>query len=585
MRGSRKLVAMQDNKLNAPWPSQDRPVPVLKRGRDLIRDPLLNKGTAFRADERERFRLHGLLPSRQISMQQQVRRNVASIDLATSELDRYLKLSALQDRNEHLYFRVLAEHLERYMPVVYTPTVAEATRNFSQVFRRARGVWLTPEFRGRMARVLQDSAGDEPVRLIVATDNESILGIGDQGAGGMAICIGKLALYTVAAGIPPAATLPISLDVGTDNPTLLADEMYVGWREPRLRGVEYDEFIAEFVEAVASVFPQALLQWEDLRKDIALSVADRYRERLPSFNDDIQGTGAVALAGLLSSARITGIRIAEQRVVVHGAGAAGLGIARQIRAAMRLEGLSEAQSLERVAALDSRGLLVADREQREAYKRALAWPPALAQSFGLAAESARSLGDVVHAFRPTALIGTSGQRGSFTEAIVRSMASTCERPVILPMSNPSDLSEAMPLDLLRWTEGRALVATGSPFAPVELDGRTMSIGQGNNVLVFPGLGLGVLLGGIRVVSDEMLTAAAYTLAGKVTDAELASGMLFPAVSRLREVSAAVAAAVIANFRGGAVQDEPSTALVEAVTAKMWMPRYEEYVAAASDAAE
>ncbi len=585
MPGSGKLASMQDTTLHAPWPSQAHPVPVTKRGRDLIRDPLLNKGTAFRADERERFRLHGLLPSRQISMDQQVLRNVASIDRATSELDRYLKLSALQDRNEHLYFRVLSDHLERYMPVVYTPTVAEATRNFSQVFRRARGVWLTPEFRGRMARVLRDSAGDEPVRLIVATDNESILGIGDQGAGGMAICIGKLALYTVAAGIPPAATLPISLDVGTDNPGLLADGMYVGWREPRLRGAEYDDFIAEFVEAVASVFPEALLQWEDLRKDIALSVADRYRERLPSFNDDIQGTGAVALAGLLSSARITGTRLAEQRVVVHGAGAAGLGIARQIRAAMRLEGLSEAQSLERVAALDSRGLLVADREQREAYKRDLAWPPALAQSFGLAEESARGLDAVVHAFRPTALVGTSGQRGSFTETIVRSMASHCARPVILPMSNPSDLSEATPQDLLRWTDGRALVATGSPFAPVDLDGRMVSIGQGNNVLVFPGLGLGVLLGGIRTVTDEMLTAAAYTLAAKITDAELASGMLFPAVSRLREVSAAVAAAVIANFRGGAVQDQPPAALVDAVAKKMWTPRYEEYVAVASDAAE
>ena len=387
MPKSCKLVVMKYAELHSPWPSQSDPVPVTKGGRELIRDPLLNKGTAFRADERERFRLHGLLPSRQISMDQQVLRNVASIDRATSELDRYLKLSALQDRNEHLYFRVLSEHLERYMPVIYTPTVAEATRNFSQVFRRARGVWLTPEFRGRMARVLRDSAGDEPVRLIVATDNESILGIGDQGAGGMAICIGKLALYTVAAGIPPAATLPISLDVGTDNAGLLADGMYVGWREPRLRGAEYDEFIAEFVEAVASVFPKALLQWEDLRKDIALGVADRYRARLPSFNDDIQGTGAVALAGLLSSARVTGTRLSEQRVVVHGAGAAGLGIARQIRAAMRIEGLSEAQSLERVAALDSRGLLVADREQREAYKRDLAWPPALAQSLGLAAEA------------------------------------------------------------------------------------------------------------------------------------------------------------------------------------------------------
>ncbi len=471
------------------------------------------------------------------------------------------------------------------MPIIYTPTVAEATRNFSQVYRRARGVWLTPDFRGRMARVLRDAAGEEPVRLIVATDNESILGIGDQGAGGMAICVGKLALYTVAAGIPPAATLPVSLDVGTDNQALLEDGMYVGWREPRLRGAEYDDFIEEFVEAVASVFPKALLQWEDLRKDIALGVADRYRARLPSFNDDIQGTGAVALAGLLSSARVTGTRLSEHRVVVYGAGAAGLGIARQIRAAMQIEGLSATQSLERVAALDSRGLLVTDHEQREAYKRDLAWPPALAQSFGLGASSARGLDSVVEAFRPTALIGTSGQRGSFTEAIVRSMAGHCARPVILPMSNPSDLSEAVPADLLRWTDGRALVATGSPFAPVEVNGRVVSIGQGNNVLVFPGLGLGVLLGGIRAVTDEMLTAAAYTLAGKITDAELASGMLFPAVTRLREVSAAVAAAVIANSRGAAVTDPPAAALVDAVAARMWVPRYEEYAAVAGDAAE
>jgi malate dehydrogenase (oxaloacetate-decarboxylating) len=585
MAGRGKLASMQNITLSAPWPSQSDPVPVAKRGRDLIRDPLLNKGTAFRADERERFRLHGLLPSRQISMDMQVWRNVASVDRASSPLDMYLKLSALQDRNEHLYFRVLTEHLERYMPVIYTPTVAEATRNFSQVFRRARGVWLTPEFRGRMARVLNDAAGGEPVRLIVATDNESILGIGDQGAGGMAICIGKLALYTVAAGIPPGATLPISLDVGTDNQELLKDGMYVGWREPRLRGAEYDEFIEEFVEAVAAVFPRALLQWEDLRKDIALRVADRYRARLPSFNDDIQGTGAVALAGLLSSARVTGTRLAEHRVIVHGAGAAGLGIARQIRAAMRIEGLSETQSLERVAALDSRGLLVADSEQREAYKRDLAWPPELAEAIGLGKRSARGLDAVVKAFRPTALIGTSGQRGSFSEAVVRSMAAHCTRPVILPMSNPSDLSEAVPEDLLRWTEGRALVATGSPFAPVQLNGRTTVVGQGNNVLVFPGLGLGVLLGGMRAVTDQMLTAAAYTLAGKVTDSELAAGMLFPAVSRLREVSAAVAAAVIANSRGGAVTDDPDDALVEAVKAKMWMPRYEEYVAAAGDAAE
>jgi malic enzyme len=436
-----------------------------------------------------------------------------------------------------------------------------------------------------MARVLNEAAGGEPVRLIVATDNESILGIGDQGAGGMAICVGKLALYTVAAGIPPAAVLPVSLDVGTDNAALLEDGMYVGWREPRLRGAEYDEFIEEFVGAVAAVFPKALLQWEDLRKDIALRVADRYRARLPSFNDDIQGTGAVALAGVLSSGRLTGSRLAEQRIVVHGAGAAGLGISRQLKAAMRLEGLSEAQCLERVAALDSRGLIVADHEQSDAYKRELAWPIDVAHELGLGPTADRGLEAVVRAFRPTVLIGTSGQRGCFTEGVVRAMARSCERPVILPFSNPSDLSEAVPEDLLRWTDGRALVATGSPFAPVDLDGRSVRIGQGNNVLVFPGLGLGVLLGGIRVVTDEMLTAAAFTLAGKVTDAELASGMLFPAVSRLREVSADVAAAVIADSRGAAVTSAPPASLVEAVRRKMWVPRYEEYVAESGDAAE
>jgi len=585
MTGRGKLAGMQDTVLHAPWPSQSDPVRVTKRGRDLIRDPLLNKGTAFGAGERERFRLHGLLPSRPISMDLQVRRIVEDIDRAPTPIDRYLKLSALQDRNEHLYFRVLAEHLERYMPIIYTPTVAEATRNFSQVYRRARGVWLTPEFRGRMARVLNDAAGDEPVRLIVATDNESILGIGDQGAGGMAICVGKLALYTVAAGIPPAATLPISLDVGTDNEALLKDGMYVGWRQPRLRGAEYDGFIEEFVEAVAAVFPKALLQWEDLRKDIALRVADRYRARLPSFNDDIQGTGAVALAGILSSVRLTGMRLSAQRVVVHGAGAAGLGIARQLKAAMRLEGLRESQCLERVAALDSRGLLVADHEQRDAYKHELAWPAELAGRVGLGPDADRGLESVVRQFRPTVLIGTSGQRGCFSEAIVRTMTGYCERPVIMPFSNPSDLSEAVPADVLRWTNGRALVATGSPFAPVDLGERSVRVGQGNNVLVFPGLGLGVLLGGIRVVTDEMLTAAAFTLAAKVTDAELESGMLFPAVTRLREVSAEVAASVIANSRGASVTAIPPADLVESVRRTMWVPHYEEYVAEAGDAAE
>jgi malic enzyme len=358
--------------------------------------------------------------------------------------------------------------------------------------------------------------------------------------------------------------------------------MYVGWREPRMRGAAYDAFIDEFVEAVAIELPGTLLQWEDLRKDIALSVLDRHRSQLPSFNDDIQGTGAVALAGVLSSRRVTGLGLADQRIIVHGAGAAGLGIARQLKAAMRLEGLTEAQCLERVAALDSRGLLVAGSDLRDAYKRELAWPAELARHYGVATDADRQLGSLVRAYRPTVLVGTSGQPGCFTESIVRDMAGTCARPVLLPFSNPSDLSEAVPADVLRWTDGRALVATGSPFAPVSLGGRTHHVGQGNNVLVFPGLGLGALLGGIRRVTDEMLTASAFTLAGQLTEEELASGMLFPSVTRLREISAAVAAAVIAVDRGAAVTDTPPAALVHAVRQRMWVPDYVEYEMAAGE---
>jgi malic enzyme len=570
--------------LEHPWPLQAGTLEIAKSGIDLVRDPLLNKGTAFTTEERERLRLNGLLPSYQVSMDNQARRIEDALGQAAAPFAKYLELSALQDRNEHLYYRVLRDHLEELMPIVYTPTVADATRNFSHVFRRARGIWLTPAFRGRMARVLADAAGERPVRLIVATDNESILGIGDQGAGGMAICVGKLALYTVAAGIPPSVTLPVSLDVGTDNPALLADDMYLGWRAPRLRGAEYDAFIDEFVEAVRGVFPKALLQWEDLRKDIALRVLERHRSRLLSFNDDIQGTGAVAVAGVLSACRLTRTALADQRIVVHGAGAAGLGIARQLRAALRGAGLPEHEVTARVAALDSRGLLVDDHPPRDAYKHELAWPAALAARHGLGDPDRRGLEAVVRACRPTVLVGTSGQPRCFTEAVVRAMAEHCERPVILPFSNPTDQSEADPADVLRWTEGRALVATGSPFAPVTVGGRVFRIAQGNNVLIFPGIGLGALLAGAARISDEMLAAAAVTLAGMVSEAELADRMLFPAVGRLREVSCAVAAAVIRVARCEPPGGAASAALLADVEAAMWVPRYSRYVTAGAGTA-
>ena len=453
------------------------------RGYDLIRTPLLNKGTAFTLEERDALGLRGLLPPQANNMEQQARRIYASLRAIEDPLSKYVSLSALQDRNEHLFYRVLTDHLEELMPIVYTPTVGLATQNFSQVFRRGRGVWITPDHRGEIEAVLRNAAGTRPIQLIVATDNESILGIGDQGAGGMAISIGKLALYVAGAGIHPGSTLPVSLDVGTDNETLLADDLYLGWPGKRIRGQQYDELIDEFVEAVKTVFPDALLQWEDFRKDNALSILNRHKHSLASFNDDIQGTGAVALAGILGGMRATSAQLAEQRIVIHGAGAAGLGITRQIVAALSTAGVSEDAARKQIAVLDSAGLLVDDREIRDDYKAELAWHAATAAGYGLADPTQRDLENVVREFKPTVLVGSSGQAGSFTETIIRSMAASCPRPIVLPFSNPTANTEATPEDILNWTDRRALVATGSPFPPVTHDGRSIQIGQGNNVFV------------------------------------------------------------------------------------------------------
>lgn len=546
---------------------------VTKTGYELIRDPLLNKGTAFTQKEREAFGLHGLLPSEEKTMTQQAQRIYASIGAYATPLERYVSLAGLQDRNEHLFYRVLIDHLEEFMPIVYTPTVGLATQNFSQVFRRGRGVWITPEFRGRIKDVLLNAIGSRRIRLIVATDNESILGIGDQGAGGMAICIGKLALYVAGAGVHPSETLPVSLDVGTNNVKLLEDEGYLGWRQERLRGAAYDSLVDEFVAAVRTVCPDALLQWEDFRKDNALAILNRHRSSLPSFNDDIQGTGAVALAGLLSAQRISGLALADQRVLIYGAGAAGLGIARQIKAAMTGVGLSNREALERVGVIDSRGLLVDDREIGDAYKEELAWPAEHARNVGLPEVSTREFLNVVTRYRPTTLIGSSGQPGAFTQAIVRRMGQDTERPVILPFSNPTDRAEAQPKDILNWTEGRALVATGSPFAPVRIGTREISIGQGNNVFIFPGLGLGALASNAQTVTDSMVSAASAALAQSITDDELARGLLFPAIDRLREVCRDVAVAVVRQAEADGVARGQSVADIGSV---MWTPDYPEY---------
>lgn len=558
--------------LQAPRP--DVPVRIRRRGAELYRDPLLNKGTAFTPQERAVLGLDGLLPSRVNTMPQQVRRIHMSLDRLRDPFDKYLELSGLQDRNEQLFYRVLCDQLEALMPVIYTPTVGRATREFSHVFRRARGVWITPDHRGRVAEVLRAAGAGRPVKLIVATDNESILGIGDQGAGGMAIAIGKLALYCAAAGIHPAYTLPVSLDVGTDSASLLEDELYLGWPGRRLRGEAYDALLEEFVAAVVEVFPGALLQWEDFRKDNASHLLDRYRDRLPSFNDDIQGTGAVCLAGVLSALTSTGGRIAEQRAVVLGAGAAGLGITRQLAGAILAAG-GDAQP---VGVIDSRGLLVGSNF-RDDYKVELAWPADVAAARGLGSESGADLATVVERFKATILVGVSGQPGAFNERVVRAMAANTARPIIMPLSNPTDYAEARPEEILRWTDGRALVATGSPFSDVVLDGRRFAIGQGNNVFIFPGLGLGALLCEARAVSEGMISAAARTLAEVVRQESMGENRLYPSVSRLRHSTRQVAAAVMRTASREALCRALTEAEIQArLEAAYWEPDYPPYEA-------
>ncbi len=546
------------------------------RGHAVMRDPLLNKGSAFTPEERQLLGLTGLLPPACNTQDQQARRVYDRLSLIDDPLDRYRELASLQDRNEHLYYRLLLDHLTELMPIVYTPTVGLATQKFSEVFQRGRGVWITPAERGHIREVLETAAEGRDVRLTVVTDNESILGIGDQGAGGMAISVGKLSLYTAGAGIDPATTLPVSLDVGTNNRHLLQHELYLGWGSERMRGQAYHDLVAEFVEAFSELFPGALIQWEDLRKDNALTILERYRHEVLSFNDDIQGTGAVALAGILSALRVKGEKLADQRIVVYGAGAAGLGIARQIKAALRLQGVAEDDLHQCLGLLDSRGLLVDDTPFADAYKTELAWPHQAARALGL--DDDRRLEATVERFRPTVLIGTSGQSGAFHEAVVRTMAAAVDRPVVMPMSNPTSNSEAVPADLVRWTDGRVLMATGSPFAPVEHGGRTIHVGQGNNVFVFPALGLGSLLSGAREVSDDMITRAAQSLAQQVTDEELSRGLLYPDVSRLRDITAASAAAVCAEaFERGLARNDPPASFDVAARDAMWTPDYPTFV--------
>jgi malic enzyme len=548
------------------------------RGPSLLRFPLYNKGTAFTAEERERFNLVGLLPSQQNGIETQADRAYRTITFNKDPVGRHIGLAALQDRNEHLYYKVLSLHLNELMPIVYTPTVGKASQYYSRVFRRARGIWITPDHSGRIADILRNAAPFSDVQLMVVTDNESILGIGDQGAGGMAISVGKLALYCVGAGIHPARTLPISLDVGTDNQSLLDDPLYLGWHERRLRGSDYEALVDEFVTAVQTIFPQAMIQWEDFRKDNALRILDRYREKIPSFNDDIQGTGAVALACVMAANKITGTALEESRALIYGAGAAGLGIARQLRNQLALEGLGGDELRRAVLVMDSKGIISDGRDRMDDYKQELAWPEAVAQTLELDEKDRRSLHKVVESYQPTVLIGASGQGGAFDEKSVCKMADHCSAPVILPMSNPTSISEATPEEVLRWTDGRALVATGSPFEDVQLRGGARRIGQANNVFIFPGIGLGTIVSGASQVSEGMISASATALADSLTSDELSDGCLMPDVPRLWDVCGEVAFAVAKQaIADGVAKDTNDVDLQARIDEYRWMPGYPEFI--------
>lgn len=547
-------------------------------GIDLLRSPIYNKGIAFDDEERRRFGIEGMLPPQHNDIETQADRTYHTICFNPDPVGRNIDLGLLQNRNEVLFYKILSMHLEELMPVVYTPTVGAASHFYSHVFRRARGVFITPDHAGRIEQVLRDSAPFSDVELMVVTDNEAILGIGDQGVGGMAISIGKLALYCVGAGIHPARTLPISLDVGTDNQELLDDPFYLGWRKHRLRGDAYHAIVDEFVEAAKAVFPKVVIQWEDFHKDIAFMVLDRHRNDLPSFNDDIQGTGAVAAAAMHAACRISGEEFCHSRTIVYGAGAAGVGIARQVRRQLQQEGV-EGEALKRaIIAMDSRGVICDDREGIDQYKGEFSWPVDWLQEIGLAEEDRADLAKVVDAYKGNVLIGTSGQAGSFSEEVVRAMAAHSEHPVILPMSNPTDISEATPADIMKWTDGRALVATGSPFDPVDVGGEQRRIGQANNVFVFPGIGLGAIASGATEITGAMIGASSTALAHALEDHVIADRCLMPQVDELWEICGIVGLAVAKQ----AVADGVATftdvdALEERIANYRWRPEYPEII--------
>ena len=539
---------------------------AMARGVKLLHDPVRNKGTAFTAAERELLGLQGLLPPRVCSAAEQEQRVLEILRNKNSDLERYIALVSLQDRNETLFYRVVTNHIEEIMPLIYTPTVGKACQQFSHIYRRPRGLYISLQERGRVREILSNWPHQDP-RVIVVTDGERILGLGDLGAAGMGIPIGKLSLYTACAGIHPTQCLPVTLDVGTNNEDFLNDPLYLGLERRRERGEAYDELVDEFISAVQEHFPNALVQLEDFGNHNAFRLLAKYRDQLCLFDDDIQGTGAVALAGLLGALRLNGGDLANQRVLFYGAGQAGIGIGSTIVAAMSEQGLSTDEAYANCWLFDSQGLVVAARDTLPEQKRPFAHDHARIADFSAA----------VAAIKPTAIIGCAGQPGVFSEQIIKAMAQLNERPIIFALSNPTANAECSAEQAYQWSDGTAIFASGSPFPPVSRGNQTLVPGQGNNAYIFPGVGLGAVVSGTTRVTDEMFLAAARVLAGEVSEEDLAMGRVYPGLARIREVSALIAAEVAGiAFRRGLARREQPDDIMDLVRASMFQPIYPHY---------
>jgi malate dehydrogenase (oxaloacetate-decarboxylating) len=541
-------------------------------GVEVLEDPLRNKGTAFSEEERSQLGLRGLLPTVAETLEQQVLRRYQAYQKQPTNVARHINLRALQDTNETLFYRLVSEHLEEMLPILYTPTVGVACQYFSEIYRRPRGLFISYPDRDRIGEILRNRPRRE-VDVIVVTDGQRVLGLGDQGIGGMGIPIGKLSLYTALGGIDPARTLPVLLDVGTDNAELLDDPVYLGWRHRRIGGAEYDDFIGRFVQAVRVELPDVLLQWEDFATSHALPILERYRDQLLTFNDDIQGTAAVVLAALSAGAAVNASRLRDQTVVMLGAGSAGIGVCEQIVRSMVADGLSEQDARARICVLDVNGLLTTARRDLDPAQRRLAQPPDAVPS----REPGRpaDLTDAIDALHPTALIGLSTATGAFTEEVVRLMSAHAKRPIIMPLSNPTSRSEARPQDLADWTEGRALVASGSPFAPMQVGTASIPVAQCNNIYIFPGVGLAVTAVRATRVTDAMITAAAAAVGDAATIRSDLHGTLLPDRAQLadtaRVVARAVAKAAIADAVAPALTDDQ---IDRAIHRTKWLPRYQ-----------